>query len=277
MASFNAHPVLDIIRYPHFNYSDNLYPFQFKEYYHKMPVILHTGQKITVTVWRYMSGYTGDRNKLFWKFRWRAKKYYDARGRYLEYDWLTSNSKRVQLCFYGQGMPEEISMIARMAVECGHVKPHDLKDWVGKTFGMDCVGFANAYYCALGTFQDAQYYIPKYKQIGGVAMSSADIRYDNAVLWARPKAGSDKWEVRPNPGNKAHIGVIDCWAEYGRSFWMTHQGSSKDFITTEVFDILDYPKSNKENEVHWRIQRRTGGKRYDVIITRELQSWAQAA
>lgn len=281
MAVFTSHPLMRIFRQIHFPYTRSMYPFQFKEYYHNLPIDLPDQPTIRANIHRYISGYTDERCSKYWGFRSRARKFYKDRGTGIEYDWLSTHGKRVQLCFYGQGLPEEIAAICRMAVECGHVKVHNVKDWAEENFGTDCVGFANAYYCSLGSFDSAHYFIPNYKKIGGVALSSADVRYDNAVLVARPKAGSTKghWEVCPNPGNGngAHIGVIDRWCDYGRSFWMTHQTSSWKYgILTEIFDILEWPDTTDEKVAHWTIRRRSGGRKWHVIITKEMPNWSAA-
>ncbi len=276
MTSFKTHPALKPAQDKFFKYTWEMYAFEFKYYYDELKFQLPGGGTRKAKCRSYISGCTKDRNNQYYWFWSKAKKFYKKENRLVELDWLQSHYRRVQKCFYGQGMPEEISTILTMSVEIGHKSDLEIVPWAEKTFGVDCVGFVCAYYNALGTFDGQKYSIPKYRTTGGIAKTIKDLTYDCAVLFARPKSGGKgKWEVRPNPGNGAHIMVTDCWNEYGKSMWISESGSSKGGTCTSIYDIVDAPDTTEDDKAIWTIRRRNGGGKIKVFITREMPYWAE--
>lgn len=290
MATWPKHPVLHKIQKQFFKYTWAMFASEFQDYYTNLPILLHNGTIKRANVHQYISGASGDRTKRYAAFRSTALKFYEKAGKTEDYDWLKNHHTRVMACFYGQAMPEELATVCRMMVETGQKTEMEIADWAGKNFGLDCCGFVSSYFTALGTFDGRQYYIPKYKQIGGVAKTVSDVTYDCAILFARKKMKKDKdsglivesddWEVRPNPGNKSHIMVTNGWIEHGRSLSVSQSGSSLGGLHTSVYEIVKAPSSTSNSRAVWQIKRQGKTNHPDnlipVFITREMPPWAQA-
>lgn len=284
MATWHSHKALAPLQARFFPYTWEMFPSEFKNYYLDLPIELHTGVIKYANVHQYISSPTESRTKNYHAFRSAAMKWYKDKGRDIEHDWLKNNHVRVMACFYGQALPEELSLVCRMMVETGQRAANEVADWASKNFGLDCCGFVSSYFTALGTFDGRVYYIPKYREIGGTAKTIKDISYDCAILFARPKlkkvdgklVESGDWETRPNPGNSAHIMVIDGWHEYGKSLIVTQSGSSLGGLDTGVYDIVKAPTSDKASRCVWTIRRSGGGSKHEVFITREMPFWSEA-
>ena len=274
-----------------YDQSTSLYPADFKKYYEKIPIYLLSGAKATFSVTNYVSKYTADRkthaNALKAKIR-------DTWGADLHSSFQTwLDSKRLASTFAGHGLPEEISMIASYAAYCGYKSEGEMANWMNSVFGLDCNGFVSAYFTALKTFKKPLYYIPSYPHHAGYAKEENEITYDSVICFARKKTKLVKgdedgdgiiedgerirvetkdWEVRPNPGNSAHIMVIDDWVNKWETLKVT-QMSATYKLDTHLYDVVDAPTVKKKRRAVFKIRRRGSTKKIDVMISKQMPEW----
>ncbi|MES0882207.1 hypothetical protein [Roseibium sp. SCP14] len=274
MQQFWTHPALSYLQSTYFQHSPNMYPADYGRHYNSLPVPTESGV-VHVTVDGYRSNYTAERRKECNAFLRTARKFCDQPGsRYQQAgEWTRTCQSRVVSCFAGQGMPEEISLICCLAVESKYKTIAELPQWAWVNFGMDCVGFVSTYLIALGQFKKMLKYIPKYKVVADVATSIDDIYYDNAILWANVDGGNAK--VRPNPGNKSHIAIIECWEQYGSSFYVAQSAGSKKGVDYDrVYEIVQEPKSTKRDRAYWKIRQKGTYTTSKVVITKSVPLFA---
>ena len=172
-------------------------------------------KKVAIT--RYKSGTGGDAYKRAGTLRSHLQKNSEVQKDKNAKNWLDVSKHRIRMAFCGHATLEEISLLCELSLKAGLVSVDRLQAWIDQDqeIGLDCNGFTNAYYTAIGCFlENPIHYHNKYKQIAGVAHNWYDIDYDSVVLWARPKKSEEKkdlWEVIPNghkgPDHHAHIGV----------------------------------------------------------------------
>lgn len=275
MATFATHAALAHLQATHFKHRSNMYPADYGSHYHNLPVVLPGGTVTHVKVDSYKSNYTADRQKACYAFLKAARKFCDAPATRDAHalDWMSVHQSRVVACFAGQGLPEEISLICSLAVASGHMKANALPTWASTNFGMDCVGFVSSYLVALGTFEQMVKYIPSYKSIAGAATRIDDIKYDNMILWA--DFTGDKAKIRPNPGNKSHIAIIECWEAYGSTFYVAQSASSKNGVDYDrVYEIVVPPKSTDPAKAIWKLRQKGSSSSFEAVITKTVPSYS---
>ncbi len=290
MSDYSNWQIVKSFRQGFYEQSAAMMPYQFKEHYQNIPIYVPSGKTMRYRIGsNYQSKYSSDRKTHALALRKKIESHY---GEHLDESlrkWLYS--KRLASCFSGHGSPEEISMIASYAVYSGYKSEGELTNWMPKVFGLDCNGFASAYFTAIKTFQKPMYYIPKFPMHAGYALEENEITYDGVICFARHKMktlkgvdedgdGKDDrvetkdWEVRPNPGNGAHIMVIDCWAQKPDALWVT-QMSATYGLDTHRYDIIGSPAIKKKRRAAFVIRRRGLGKKYniDVMFSKRMPSW----
>lgn len=276
VAQFAKHPALSYIQANFLAYHPNMYPADFAKLYKSLPVKLTTGPVIFVNVNSYVSKLKPEAHKECGAFLRAARKWsstesssYFPQAR----AWLYENVKRIVGVFAGKGLPEEISLVCSLAVASGFKSPASLGPWAHKHIGLDCCGFTSAYFIALGTFGKAVSDIPSYKTIGGVATRFADITYDNCILFADMKGGLAK--IRPNPGNKSHIMVIECWYDYGDTFYVAQAADSKNGVSyDELYKVVKPPTIHDKDKAIWTLRRLDGWKTFTAVITKRMATYA---
>ncbi len=276
MASFAKHAALAQLQATHFKHRSDMYPADYGSHYRNLPVVLSGGTVTHVRVDTYQSTYSTDRKKQCNAFLAAARKFCDAPAtrNANALDWMSEHQSRVVSCFAGQGLPEEISLICSLAVASGFKQAVDLLQWAGINFGMDCVGFVSSYMVALGTFDQMVAYIPSYKSIAGAATRIDDIKYDNMILWADFTGGKAK--IRPNPGNSSHIAIIECWEQYGSTFYVAQSASSKNGVDYDrIYEIVETPKWTSSAKAIWKL-RQKGGSAFEAVITKTVPSYSAA-
>lgn len=307
MSLYNKHPAVKKIADKYFDYSSAMYPYQFMDYYYNLPVTTPTGGKVHVLASSYISGDDGDGNRQKERGAWRraVKKHFEAEGwddADIK-DWMTKELGRQGATFFGHGLPEEVSLVCQLALASGYKTTGTIDAWAEKWMGIDCNGFVNAYLTSLGKFSRPLHDHPSYINVSKPAKTTSEISYDSVIVTAQKvgadqiekyeeKAGDDslsdskqRWfkqmakadyKVRQNPGNGAHILVIDAWHEQGRSFWATDQ-AGKAHLGPEcnIWHIMDEPvsKGNHKRDYVWRIRKHNRGNKNSeklVFITREM-------
>lgn len=263
-------------RQGYYQQNPSLMPYQYRKIYQRVPIHVPDGPAKTFAVHRYISSYTKARRDEALSLRRKIRDYYGSDLYPSVRQWL--ESKRLAGTFAGHGLPEEISMMASYAVYTGYKTAAEVTTWAPKVFGLDCVGFANAYFTAIKTYKKPLYYIPSYTQHGGYAHDVSDITWDSAICFARIKGTDGKnnkwdpkkdWQVRPNPGNGSHVMVIDAWAEKYKSLWVT-QMSASNGLDTQIYDVLKVPNSKHRQHAVWRILRRGNSKGINVMISKRM-------
>jgi hypothetical protein len=270
MQQFWKHPALSYLQTSYFQHSSNMYPADYGSHYKSLPVPIE-GTVLRVAVNGYRSNYTAARREECNAFLRVVRKYCEQPGnRYWQAgEWTRTCQARVVSCFAGQGLPEEISLICCLAIESKFKTIGDLPQWAWINFGMDCVGFVSSYLIALGLFQKMVNYIPKYKFIAGVATSIDDINYDNVILWADVNGSTAN--VRRNPGNDSHIAIIECWEQYGNTFYVAQSAGSKHGVDYDrIYEIVQEPESSHRDRAYWKIRQKGYRSTSTVVITKTV-------
>ena len=300
MALYVDHAALSPLQTQLFRYGPHMWATDMVKIYHNLPVRLGAGKQAKIAVTKYISGEDGDRRKAAKALRRRLLDSSVAAEDANVRSWLEMGEARIRKAHAGHGLPEEISLLCELAVKAGEVSEGMLAKWAAERFGLDCNGFANAYFTCLGCFQQPIHYHNKYRQIAGTAYDWSELCYDNAVLWAwhkgkwvtkkdaqgntidanndkkpdRERIEFDPWEVRPNPGNKAHIAVVDHCVGTDKLV-ICQQGSDVGPRVNE-YEIVSKPKARNKDYAVWRI-RVQGGSAEDVIFTRIMPSYVAGA
>lgn len=297
MSQYNKHPAVVAVKDRHFSYSPEMYPFQFKYNYYKLPVTVASGDTIEVCATRYMSGHNAARQAARQAWRRAVMKHYDKEGwddLFIK-DWMESELGRQGAIFFGHGLPEEISLVCQLAMSSGYKSRYDVGDWAHDCLGLDCNGFVNAYLTSLGTFSGPHHYHPEYPQLTRAIKNRSEITYDNVIVTAsnlkKVKTDEDlnedgkendyiyeeqsNYHVKRNPNEEgAHILVIDFWAEKNKSFWATDQRSKNDpGPLSNIWHIVKEPKTNSGNwrKYVWKIRKDGTYKTKEVYITGRMQ------
>lgn len=289
MANYSHLHEVKLFRQSYYNQSQHLYPADFAEYYRRIPVYLPDGTKIFFGIRDYISSLSEGRSNQATALRRKIRDTWGADLHPSLQTWLSS--KRLAACFSGHGLPEEISMLASYAAYCGYKSAGELPNWLPSVFGLDCNGFVNAYFTALTTFKKALYYIPSYTQHAGFALEENEISFDSVICFARRKVKKIKidedgdgdidridtivtkdWQVRPNPGNQAHVMVIDDWTAKWDTVKVT-QMSATYKLDTHLYDIVDPPAIKKKRRAVFRIRRKDTNKTIDVMISKRMPEW----
>jgi len=277
MSLYNKHPALAPIRTRFFPYSDNMFPYQFKDYYYNLSYRTPSGGMSRIHATKYISGYNSYRQQIRTNWRRAVKRHFktnDWPSADIK-DWFKTERGRQGPVFFGQGLPEEISLVCELAVASGFKTTGTVRDWAAKHIGIDCNGFVNAYLTSLGTFSQAVQYHPRYPQITQAARTYSEITYDSVIVMAK-SLGNKNYRVKRNPKEDgAHIMVIDYWDIHGSSFWATDQpGKRHPGPRSAIYDIVESPPNNASHNLDytWRIKRRGATRSKRVYITREMQS-----
>lgn len=279
VAPFAKHSALSYIQASFFAYHPDMYPADFGTHYKSLPVKLTTGSVIFVNVSTYVSKLKPAAHTECNAFLRAARKWTSTESSpYFPnaHGWLYENVERVVGVFAGKGLPEEISLVCSLAVASGFKSATTVGAWAYKHIGIDCCGFTSAYFIALGTFGKPVGNIPSYKSIGGVATRLADITYDNCILFADMKAGVAK--IRQNPGNSSHIMVIECWCDYGDTFYVAQAASSKGGVSYDLlYKVIKPPTIHDKDKAIWTLRRLDGWKNFTAVITKRMASYAAGA
>lgn len=277
------HPLVVPLRARRFPYSWDMVPSDFRIYYHACPVELPGGDLALVAVLRYVSnaGVAARSRRDSWVGAVRA--HAGAGISPLLSSWL--GTSRPMAVFNGHGLPEEISLVCQLAVSSGLCHRHDLQDWVRDNIGLDCNGFVNAYYMSIGTFNRVMHYHPKYVQHGARAVSNVQVDWDSCMVWAwKPGTGpgEDKtgYRVRANPGNDAHIAVIERWLDFGQSLIVVERGGNNRFpgrpagLTRSIYTVVTKPPAGvKAREAGWEVRSEFRNATESVIITKRMPTY----
>jgi hypothetical protein len=273
----HLHPLIEPTRDALFGYSWYMFPGEFRNYYHQCPVRLAGGKNVHVSVLKYQAGWSAGPDGQKYNLKVAIRKFQGSKISPILDSWL--NSSRPTAVFAGHGLPEEISVVCRLAVECGFVSEADLASWVTKWIGIDCNGFVSAYYMSIGTFSRTLHNHPSYLDYSKPAKSTADITYDSCMLWAKDTTHKGKpstYKVVQNPSISAHIAVIDDWHEYGSSLVVTERGGANRFdgpsgVHQSIYDIVDKPPGGcTDEQAGWTVRSRDRKKSDHVIITRRM-------
>lgn len=277
MGLYNKHPALKPIQQRFFPYSGNMFPYQFKDYYYNLPLRTPSGGMTRVQATRYISGWTAERQQVRGHWRRAIRKHFNENG-WPNDDiegWVRNAKGRQGAVFFGQGLPEEISLVCELSLASGYKHTGNLRSWVDENIGLDCNGFVSAYLSCLGTFSKPEQYHPNYPVITRPARMTAEITYDSVIVMAKSLGGKN-YRVKRNPKEDgAHIMVIDYWDVNGSSFWATEQrGKRFPGPLTYLWDIIEEPPANASNQLEytWRIRSRGTNRTKRVYITREMQS-----
>lgn len=237
-------------------------------------------KKVAIT--RYKSGTGGGAYKRAGTLRGQLQKNAEVKKNNHAKNWLDVSKHRIRMAFCGHATLEEISLLCELSLEAGLVSADRLQAWIDQDqeIGLDCNGFTNAYYTAIGCFLEKPiHYHNKYKQIAGVAHSWYDIDYDSVVLWARPKVSDDQkkdlWEVIPNghkgPDHHAHIGVID---HVLNDEVVVCQHGSNVGPRISTYKIVSEPPSKKKGKEVWYLREIGKSKAQTLILTKPMQTFA---
>lgn len=273
----HLHPLIEPVRNALFGYSSYMFPGDFRNYYYQCPVRLVSGKNVKVAVLKYQSGWSAPADAQKYTLKVKIRKFHGDKISPILDSWL--NTTRLTAVFSGHGLPEEISVVSRLAVECGYVSESDLAAWVNQWIGIDCNGFVSAYYMSIGTFGRTLHNHPSYLDYAKPAKSVSEITYDSCMLWAKKKVIENKpdpYKVVQNPSDDAHIAVIDDWNEYGSSLVVTERGGNNRFkgppgVHQSIYDILDKPAPGcRDDQAAWKVRSRDRKSSDTVIITRRM-------
>lgn len=283
MGNYRDHPAIKEIRNANFpRFKPELWCSEFVEICHALPVRLPGGGKKKVAITRYKSGTGGGAYKRAGLLRGQLQKNPEVQKDKHAINWLDVSKQRVRMAFCGHATLEELSLLFELALKAGLVSVDRLQNWIDQDqeFGLDCNGFTNAYYTAIGSFlENPIHYHNKYKQIAGVAHDWYDIDYDSVILWARPKASAgdkkDLWEVIPNgqkgPDHHAHIGVIDH--VLNDEVVVCQHGSNVGPRISTYKIISELPSKKKGKEV-WHLREIGKSAEQTVILTKTMPTYA---
>lgn len=294
---YRDHPAIKKIRSSNFpTFRRELWASQFVNICHNLPVRLPGGGTKKVSITRYKSGTGGGAYKRAGTLRRLLRDNAEVKKDHAAIDWLDVSKERVRTVYCGHGILEEISLLCELAVKADLVKPANLQKWIDddQGIGLDCNGFTNAYYTAIGCFLEKPiHYHNKYRSIAGVAFTWDDINYDSTVLWAHNRLKTysrdinrdgkvdknDKrniWEVIPNmtksaEGVNAHIGVVDH--VHDDSVFICQHGSNQGPRVSE-YKIVSEAEGRKRYKAAWKLQERGKSKQISVIITKPMPTYA---
>ncbi len=275
----HLHPLIEPVRNTLFGYNWYMFPGDFRNYYHQCPVRLVGGKNLHVAVLKYQSGWSAGPDGQKYNLKVRIRKFHGSKISPILDSWL--HGSRPTAVFAGHGLPEEISVVCRLAVECGFVSEADLASWATNWIGLDCNGFVSAYYMSIGTFSRTLHSHPSYLNYVKPAKSTADITYDSCILWATRTTHKGKlstYKVVQNPSSSAHIAVIDDWYEYGKSLVVTERGGTNRYdgppgVHQSIYDIVDEPPAGcTDEQAGWNVRSRDRKSGEHVIITRQMGS-----
>ncbi|MBC7797820.1 MAG: hypothetical protein H7Z37_13185 [Pyrinomonadaceae bacterium] len=165
----------------------------------------------------------------------------------------------------GKGSPEEMEHILEVGLACGHIKPvlKNVADFVDNYFGVDCTGFACAYFRTVGKMLDSSgndkenpvnigcgYFFDKAKTLNQIIWNLAEIRQGDVIVWMK----EDRSETR-KPG---HISLIQSIGENGTLYCRESNGSAaeggKDPRMTERRLIGVEGDESKKNR-YWKLEK----------------------
>lgn len=282
MGDYRDHPAIKAVRAANFpKFGPELWASEFVGICHAMPVRLPNGGTKKIAITRYVSGSSGPRTNRAFTLKALLLKSEAVKKDKNATSWLEKSWGRIRECFWGHGQLEELSLLLELALRAEVVTPDQLQNWVTKDqeIGLDCNGFTNAYYSAIGCFENnAIYYHNKYKQIAGVAHNWYEIDYDSVILWARPKKSDGKknlWEVIPNrqkgPDHHAHIGVIDH--VLNNEVVVCQQGSNVG-PRISTYKIVSEPPSKAKGKEVWYLRESGKSQAQTVILTKTMPTYS---
>lgn len=298
MERYRNHKAIKSIRTANFkSFGPELWASEFVKICHSVPVRTPDGSVKKIAITKYISGHSANRRKRAQTIKQKLINNEEVKKDTDAIDWLSKSWDRISACFFGHGQIEEISLLAELALKADLVKPNRLQKWINddQLIGLDCNGFTNAYYSAIGCFlENPIHWHNKYKQIAGVAHSWHNINYDSAVLWARNKSKKsdkdengdgkidkkdritlDTWEVIPNghkgPDHNAHIGVID---HVMNDEVVVCQHGSNAGPRMSTYKIVSEPPNKKRGHEIWYLREKGKSKAQTVILTKTMPTYA---
>lgn len=117
MGLYKHHPALASIRARFFPYSGNMFPYQFRDYYYNLSYRTPSGSMSRVEITKYISGKSPSRQKVREAWRRAIRKHYktnDWPSADIQ-NWFATEKGRQGAIFFGQGLPEEISLVCELA------------------------------------------------------------------------------------------------------------------------------------------------------------------
>lgn len=277
MVNYSQHPALTAIKAKSFPYSGWMYPKEFANYYLNLPVVTPGGKLLQLSCIRYCSGLRSPR--LEGRIAWRkaVTKYFDSKG----WDpavksWIETD--RTASVFAGHGLPEELSLACRLALDSGYKTESTLQDWAREMLGIDCNGFVNAYLTSLGLFSKPLHKHPAYLNVSPPAQSDIEIDADSVIVTAIG-SGPGHYRVKDNPSEKgAHILIVNGWK--GDNLEVTDQAGlhTYDGPLTSEFRIIKAPPPDTKlplDRVFTICKKGNDPDKYSklVYITRPMQSY----
>lgn len=293
MGSYRDAAAIKAVRNASFpSFGPQLWATDFVDICHAVPVRLPDGGTKKIAITKYVSGSSGPRTSRAYTLKSQLTKSEAVKEDKDAHNWVKTSWLRIRECFWGHGQIEEIALLLELALKAGLVTPDRLQEWVtsDQKIGLDCNGFTNAYYSALGCFLNKPiYYHNKYRHIAGTAYTWDDINYDSAVLWARQKFNMvdvdknddgivdfrkkvelDTWQVIPNGQSGAHIGVIDH--VMNDTIVVCQQGSDIGPRVTEYKIVSEALKKQKAYAV-WKLKQGTRDP-IRVVLTKSMPVYA---
>ena len=240
-------------------------------------MITPCGNLMLVSGTRYCSGLRTPRLEGLITWRKAIAKHFDAKGwGPAVKSWMDTD--RQAAVFAGHGLPEELSLACRLALQAGFRDAGTIRDWADQMLRHDGNGFVSAYLTSLGLFSRPLHKHPVYVTVSPPTQSPIKIAADSIIVTAGG-TGPGKYHVEDNPGESgAHIIVIDDWVVEGTSFKATDQaGKEKPGPETHEYKIIKAPPANAKLPLDrvYTIRKKGNLPKYDklVYVTRPMQSY----
>lgn len=236
-----------------------------------------------VPVRRYVSGEPRKKNfvkQAFWDFECFIKKrdrYAPSKGNFTGHhewhaDYFLGSSLKPQavpitwdqmtLCYYGKGAPETFQAMLRVVdYYLAHAdlplsylswsRPMTLDEYAHWYFGLDCNGFAGAYYAE------------QYPAVGIDGGDHINFLKDKSLLTKRPtfadiRAGDMLVREGSSGGGKRHVALIETVQKTSATtalVTVVHSSSSRGGLTVEKITLESLSKaSDSFGKLHWRLK-----------------------
>jgi hypothetical protein len=196
--------------------------------------------------------------------------------------------RRLRRVFAGKGGPRDIALVLSL-LDCsgrfgtlfpGVDSQAAMQSYCDEFIGVDCSGFANSYFTAVGRRSDDltdRPAIDTYARAGRRLAAIPGSPRNHVFCWIR---GESRTSLRPGSTiDFEHILVVDDWVRppdgitndpAGSTFRCTQSSASLGGLTTQVYEILRAPSAGARAAT-WRIQRVDG--LGDNVLTPDRTVW----
>lgn len=154
---------------------------------------------------------------------------------------------RIFAPFNGKALPEEMILTCILAVRTGMLTNRQLYDWVDQHFGLDCSGFVNGYFIAIGRLRSEMIISSYVEPARTHRLTTVDqIGPRSVLVWANQNG-----QIPRSPG---HIAVVDGWESPGRTLRVAESSGSLRGLHLGTYEITRTPAETRRPAL-WQVRR----------------------